>query len=364
MFLFMKKIVSPLAIVILLAIASCSGKKEEKEDASIYPLTSPVEMDTLVTTNYVAQIQSAKNIEVRAQEKGFLEKIYVDEGQYVHAGQILFRIMPQLYQSDVTKAEAEVEQAKIDYQNSSKLVQNEIVGKNEKAMAKAKLDEAMADLKAARLHLSFTTIKAPFSGVINRIPLKLGSLVNEGDLLTSLSDNSSIYAYFNLSETEYLSYQAEATERNEKTVDLLLANGRTFPEKGVIQNIEGEFNSETGNIALRAKFPNPNQLLRNGQSGTVQMNIPLKNVIVIPQKSTFEIQDQKYVFVVDKNGMVKSREIKVAYELSDVYILKSGLSTDDKYLVEGFEKVKEGQKVKTKFQSPEKVMGSLKLHAD
>ncbi len=347
-----------------MVLTACHSQKEEKEEAVVYRITSPMVKDTVVTSEYVAQIQSSKNIEVRAQEKGFLQKIYVDEGQSVHAGQVLFRIMPEVYQADVMKANAEVEQAKIDYQNASTLAKNDIVAKNEKAMAKAKLDGAKADLRAAQLHLSFTTIKAPFSGVINRIPLKTGSLVNEGDLLTSLSDNTGVYAYFNLSETEYLNYQAQAAERSNKQVGLVLANGQPFSEKGAIQNIEGEFNSETGSIALRAKFPNPNQLLRNGQTGKIQMEIPLKSATIVPQKSTFEIQDQKYVFVIGKDGKVTSRVIKVAYVLPDIYILESGLSPNEKFLVEGFQKVKEDDKVKTRFESPEQVLKSLKLKAD
>jgi membrane fusion protein, multidrug efflux system len=360
----MKRAIFTLALGISFVLTACHSKEEEKDVSVVYPTTSPLKKDTLITTGYVAQIQSGKNIEVRAQEKGFLEKIYVDEGQYVKAGQVLFKIMPQVYQADVMKATAEVEQAKIDYQNSSTLAQNDIVAKNEKAMAKAKLDGAKADLRSAQLRLSFTTIKAPFSGVINRIPLKHGSLVNEGDLLTTLSDNTSIYAYFNLSETEYLNYQGQAAERSNKEVRLLLANGDEFSEKGVIQNIEGEFNNETGNIALRAKFPNPNQLLRNGQTGTIQMNIPVKGALIIPQKASFEIQDQKYVLVVRKDGKVASRTIKVAYVLPDVYVLESGLSEGDKFLLEGLQKVKEDDKVKTKYKAPEQVLCSLKLTAD
>lgn len=187
--------------------------------------------DTIINKEYVAQIQSVKNIEVRAQEKGFLEKIYVDEGQYVHAGQTLFRIMPQLYHAELLKAKAEAQQATIELQNASTLANNNIVSKNERAMAKAKLDAANAEVKLAQIHLSFTDIKAPFSGIINRLPLKLGSLINEGDLLTSLSDNTSIYTYFNVSEPEYLSYQTHAGDRGSQLVNLIMANGEVFLRK-------------------------------------------------------------------------------------------------------------------------------------
>ncbi len=360
----MKRVVASIALGSLLLFTGCNKKKEEKEEAAVYPVTSPVVMDTVIDKEYVAQIQSVKNIEVRAQEKGFLEKIFVDEGQFVHQGQTLFRIMPKLYEAELLKAQAEVAQATIELKNASILASNNIVSKNERAMAKAKLDAANAEAKLAQIHLSFTDIKAPFSGIINRIPLKLGSLIDEGDLLTSLSDNNDIYTYFNVSEPEYLNYQMNAASRGSDQVSLVMANGDIFPQKGEVQTIEGEFDNETGNIAFRAKFPNPNKLLRNGETGKVRMTLPLKNALIIPQKATYEIQDQKYVFVVDKNGVVKSKNIKVAYELPDLYVVGSGLATGDKILLEGVQKVKDDQKVQTKFQDPKKVLQSLKLKAE
>ena len=359
-----KRVTLALIFSTLLMILSCKDKKEEKEESVVYPVTSPVKMDTVINKEFVSQIRSERNIEIRAQEKGFLEKIYVDEGQHVQAGQVLFRIMPQLYQADVLKAKAEVAQAEIELQNASTLAKSNVVSINEKRMAKAKLDAAKAELNLAQTHLSFTTIRAPFSGIIDRLPLKLGSLVDEGDLLTSLSDNGGIFAYFNVSEPEYLNYQTHSAERGNNQVSLIMANGETFPNKGIIQTIEGEFDNETGNIAFRAKFPNSNQLLRNGETGKIQMTLPLKNALIIPQKATYEIQDQKYVFVVGKDGVARSKNIKVSYELPDIYIVSEGLDVGDKILLEGVQKVKDDQKVETKFQNPKKVLSSLKLQAN
>ncbi|MFL9835509.1 efflux RND transporter periplasmic adaptor subunit [Chryseobacterium sp. ST-37] len=360
----MKRVVSGVVLSAVLLLFSCNEKKEEKQEDSVYPVTSPVKMDTIINKDFVAQIQSVKNIEIRAQEKGFLEKIYVDEGQYVKAGQTLFRIMPQIYQAELLKAKAEVEQASIELRNASTLSDNNIVSKNERLMAKAKLDAANAEMKLAQIHLSFTDIKAPFSGVIDRIPLKLGSLVDEGDLLTTLSDNTDIYSYFNVSEPEYLNYQKNVADRGNQNVNLVMANGDLFNQTGEIQNIEGQFDNETGNIAFRAKFPNPEKLLRNGETGKIRMTLPLKNALIIPQKATYEIQDQKYVFVIDKNGVAKSKNIKVAYELPDIYVVSSGISSDEKILLDGVQKVKDDQKVKVKFQDPKKVLQSLKLKAE
>lgn len=360
----MKRVVSGVVLSAILLLFSCNEKKEEKQEDSVYPVTSPLKMDTIINKDFVAQIQSVKNIEVRAQEKGFLEKIYVDEGQYVRAGQTLFRIMPQIYQAELLKARAEVDQASIELKNASTLANNNIVSKNERLMAKAKLDAANAEMKLAQIHLSFTDIRAPFSGVIDRIPLKLGSLVDEGDLLTTLSDNTNIYTYFNVSEPEYLNYQKNVADRGNQNVNLVMANGDLFNQTGQIQTIEGQFDNETGNIAFRAKFPNPEKLLRNGETGKVRMTLPLKNALIIPQKATYEIQDQKYVFVIDKNGVAKSKNIKVSYELPDIYVIASGLSSGDKILLDGVQKVKDDQKVKVKFQDPKKVLQSLKLKAE
>ncbi|MFC6267555.1 efflux RND transporter periplasmic adaptor subunit [Frigoriflavimonas asaccharolytica] len=360
----MKKFASLFAFVLLLSLTNCTNKAEEKETAEVFPVTTALQKDTIVTKEYVSQIRSVKNIEIRAQEKGFLQNVYVDEGQYVKAGQPLFRIMPQLYQAEYQKAMAEVEEAKIELQNASTLANNNVVSKNEQRMAKAKLDGAKAEANLANLHLSFTNVRAPFSGIINRLPMKLGSLVDEGDLLTSLSDNGDIYAYFNVSEPEYISYQTKMADRGDVHVNLLMANGEQFPQAGIIQTIEGEFDAETGNIAFRAKFPNPNALLRNGETGKILMNFPLNNALIIPQKATYEIQDQKYVFVVDKTGKVVSRNIKIAYELPDVYVVSSGLSAKDKFVVDGVQKLKENQKVKVKYQQAQQVISSLKLQAD
>ncbi|MET3034444.1 efflux RND transporter periplasmic adaptor subunit, partial [Flavobacterium johnsoniae] len=162
-----------------------------------FTVTNPVKIDTSFTKEYVSQIKSVRNIELRAQEKGFLQNIYVDEGQFVKKGQLLFKIMPNMYEAELLKAQSEQKSAEIELQNSKLLADKNIVSKNELSVAQAKLQSAKAEVSLARLHLSFTEIRAPFDGTIDRIPLKLGSLIDEGELLTSLSDNSQMFAYFN-----------------------------------------------------------------------------------------------------------------------------------------------------------------------
>ena len=345
----------------LILSIGCTSKKKETEEAGKYTATSPLKVDTSFTKEYVAQIQSVKNIEIRAQEKGYLQTINVDEGRYVHAGQVLFKIVPTVYEAEYLKAQAAAKEAELELANTKTLSDKNIISKSESAIAQAKLDEAKAEMQLAKLHLSLTEIRAPFDGVIDRIPLKLGSLVDEGALLTTLSDNRSVYAYFNVPEGEYLSYKAQNDTGNMKTVSLILANNEIHKHKGIVETIEGQFNNETGNIAFRAKFPNPDMLLKHGETGKVQMVVPVRNALIIPQKATYELQDKVYVFVIDKDSKVKSRNIVIKYRLPDIYVVDSGLSEGDKILLEGVQNVKDDDKVEYQFLEPKTVISSLQL---
>lgn len=265
----MKRIILIATLFAYIHQTACTSSAEEKNDSmeenTRYIVTNPLQADTSFTKEYVSQIKSVKNIEIRAQEKGYLQRIYVDEGQFVKAGQMLFKIMPKIYEAELQKSEAEARQAEIELQNAKTLADKNIVSKNEQEMAQAKLDQSKAEILLAKTHLSFTDIKAPFDGIIDRLPKKTGSLIDEGELLTSLSDNNEMFAYFNVSEPEYLDYKTNVKDRGESKVTLMLANGQPFPYKGEVETIESEFDNETGNIAFRAKFPNPDKLLRNGR---------------------------------------------------------------------------------------------------
>lgn len=360
----MKKVIMCTGLMALLCLTNCTSKKEEKEEQVKFTVTNPIAIDTSFTKEYVSQIRSIRNIELRTQEKGFLQNIYVDEGQFVKAGQLLFRIMPGLYQAEFLKAQAEAKGAEIELQNAKTLATKNIVSKNEQAMAQAKLDHARAEVALAKLHLSFTEIKAPFDGIIDRIPKKLGSLVEEGELLTSLSDNSKMFAYFNVSEPEYLEYQKNVKGRGSSTVGLLLANGEIHKYKGKVEVIESEFDNETGNIAFRASFPNTDRLLKNGQTGKVLMKIPVRNALIIPQKATYEIQDKKFVFVVGKNNVLKSVEITIKGEMPDVYVVDTGITAEDKIVLDGIQKANDNDKITYDYQNPKEVLAHLRLKAE
>lgn len=360
----MRKVTIFLGMLVLLCHTSCESKKHEKKDETKYLVSSPILKDTSITKDYVCQIHSIRHIELRALEKGYLQHIYVDEGQFVKKGQQMFHIMPNVYQADLQKAKAEAEVAEIEYKNTQLLADGNVVSANELAMAKAEFDRAKAEVALAQTHLGFTDIRAPFDGIMHHLEAREGSLLDEGELLTTLSDNSKMWVYFNVPEAEYLDYITSAKKDKKQEVELLMANNKKFNQPGVVETIEGEFNNETGNIAFRATFDNPDRILRHGETGSILMTVPLKNVLLIPQKATFEVLDKKYVFVIDKDDKVRQREVTIGAELQHLFVVEKGLSKDDKVLLEGIRMVKNGEKIHYVFEKPDKILTSLDLYAE
>jgi len=361
----MKAALTLLSCFALFCSTSCTKEKEEVREQIKLTATSPLLKDTTITKQYVAQVHSIQHIELRAMEKGYLQKIFVDEGQFVKAGQPMFQIMPLIYEAELKKSQAEANYVGLEYQNTKRLADKNVVSPNELALAQAKFDKAKAEVALAQTHLSFTAIKAPFSGIMDHFQARLGSLVDEGDLLTTLSDNSKMWVYYNVPEAEYLAYKehAKSTDRPVQ-VKLLMANNEVFNQPGKVETIEADFNNETGNIAFRATFPNPDGLLRNGETGSILMTVPVKNNLLIPQKATFEILEKKYVFVIDRNNVVHQREIAIASEMPDLYAIKSGIAADDKILLEGLRKVKDGDKISFNYRDPKAVMANLKVYSE
>lgn len=384
----MKRFIILPSLLAMLFLVGCNSEHTEHSEHEehgghhggnqTYVATSPIKMDTTVQKEYVCQIKAIQHIEIRALEKGYLQEIYVDEGQAIRKGQNMFKIMPLMYQAELQKAQAELltEKAEvnfvgIEYQNTKTLCDSNIVSKNELALAKAKLDKAKAELnqaeaklELAKVHLGFTEIKAPFSGIMDRFEVRLGSLVEEGDMLTVLSDNSQVWAYFNVPEAEYLDYKMNSPQGQRMKVDLEMANNQMFEYHGIVETIEADFNNETGNIAFRATFPNSKGLLRHGETGNIIATVRLKDAIIIPQKATFEILEKKYVFVIGKDDVVKQVEIDIEAEMPDLYIIRKGLKAEDKILLEGIRKVKDNQHIKYTYEDPKEVMAGLKVYVE
>lgn len=364
----MKKIF--LCLLVGTQLISCKEAIQE-ETKETYIVTSPIKVDTSFFSEYVAEINAVQNVEIRARVNGYLEKIHIDEGKYVKEGQLLFSINNREYNEELMKTnailksmEGELYAFELEAKNTKQLVERNVVSKieyefakNKVRIAQAKVEEARANWASAKIKLSNSEIRAPFSGIVNRIPHKIGSLIAEGTLLTSISENDEVFAYFDLSEREYLNFIQQDKKKNaNREVTLMMANGQMLPYKGVIETIEGEIDEKTGNIAFRARFKNTEKLLKHGASGRIRLENELKNVLIVPQKSTYEIQDKIFVYTVDKDGKVKAQNIKSDQRIPHYYIVKSGLSANDKIVYEGIQLVKDGMLIDTQFQSIKELM--------
>ncbi len=341
----------------------CSTKPETVT-AENFPVLQPIVADTSFIQEYVAKIESPQYVQIHAKIEGYLEEILVDEGSSVKKGQLLFRINSQQFQRELnaTKAAvksiaAEVKAAELELVNIKALATKNIISNTEVEIAEAKVDairakveEAKASESKAALNVSLTEIRASFDGVVNRIHYKIGSLIDEGTLLTTLSSTKEVFAYFHVSEVEYLSYKKQKQFSKEEEITLILANDEVHQYKGKIETIEGEFDETTGNIAFRAKFPNPDGLLKHGSSGKVQLVSKLSKALLIPQEATFEVQEYMYVFVVDSANVVRMRKIKPQRRLGLSFVVESGLSSSDVIVAEGIQLLKEGDVI-----TPEKM---------
>lgn len=347
-----------LGLCAALLLAACS-EGTLQETTATYPVAKPLVADTAHYDEYVAQLAAQQNVELRSRLEGFIEQIHVDEGQAVREGQLLFTIGSKEYaqqalgaQAAARSAEAEFQAARIELENTVRLKDKNIVSASESEMMRAKVDAAearVAEAKAvaarAEMDLAYTQVKAPFDGVINRIPNKRGSLVEVGTLLTTLSNTTEVFAYFNLSEEDYLDIVTTTRGDRADDVSLLLANGMAFPAKGVIETTESEFNPTTGNIAFRARFQNPDGILKHGGTGKVRVRNALPRSMIIPQKATFEVQGSIYLFVVDDEGIVRMRQVVPTHRVELDYVLAEGLEANERFLLEGIQRVRDGDRI-------------------
>lgn len=359
----MKPSIKCIISLVFMGIIGCTKEVHHKEH-TVFSVTKPWRQDVEIELEYVAQINAIQHIEVRAFEKGYLQDIYVDEGQLIPKGTKMFQLMPMLMQAEYDKAKAEFDVSTIEYDQTKRLAKQKVVSKNELALTKAKYEKQKAILDLAKAHLDLTTLSAPFDGIMDRFRVRLGSLVEEGELLTTLSDITKLWVYFNVSERDYLNYMNMKKDAGKgDSVKLKMANGQFFDQPGTIDTIEADFNSETGNVAFRATFPNPNNILRHGETGNAILTQSLKNVLVVPQKAVFDVLDKHFLYVIDQKGKVSQREIFIDYEVPHFFVLKSGVSEQDSILLEGLGKVSPGMVVKTKFQEIDAVKKSFDLEA-
>ena len=364
-------IVSGAGIIGLLSIISVKAfistpNDSHTDELSEFTVGSPILEDVLFYNDYIAQLEAVQHIELKAKVSGFVEKNHVDEGEFVEKGQLLFSVFNKEYKAEHTMAEAQLKSvnaearvAEIEMENISRLVQKNIVGQAELDVAQANLDALKAKVEEAKSHkirtaqqLTFTKITAPFSGIINRIPNKTGSLVEEGTTLTTISNNSRVFAYFNISEKEYLNMLSNADDLQDNELIFVMANGENYPHSGKIEVISGEANKNTGNILFRTSFINPDAHLKHGFSGKVKLKNEIKNALVIPQTATMESQDKLYVYTLNDDHKLEKKDIEVSLRLPQMYVIKSGVSVNDRILLEGHQLVNEGEKIIPRFSNP------------
>jgi len=369
-------IIIGLIVLSLVIIFSCTTGSSKTNDAENNAIALPVQhLDTATATtvkDYLGTIEGKVNVEIRPQVEGILEEIYVDEGAFVNEGQKLFKINPQPYQEQLNNAianenveKAKLENAKLEVDRLKPLVDNDVISDvrlrtamSDYDVAKASLAQASAAVASARINLEFTTIKAPVSGFIGRIPKRVGNLVSSSDPLTELSDISEVYVYFAMSESDFLYFRKKygkpdstSTGTNDTAqlipnVSLVMADGSVYPEKGVVDAINGQVNRTTGAISLRATFPNKDHVLRSGNTGTLKMEERQTGALTVPQVATTELQDKIFVYTLQPDNRVKQQAIEVAGKSGKQYIVQSGVKPGDRIVLSGLDKLTDGMEIK------------------
>lgn len=363
----MKSFPSINILLMSVLLAGCSVRSETSDSDQLaekpsLPVIQLTNQRTTLDHDYAGNLEAIQNVEIRARVAGYLDKILVDEGHPVRKGQLMFQLNAAEYEVEVAKAQASLESAvaqsksaEIEMERVKLLVDKNIISTSESKLARAKMEvakaainEAKAALDNARLRVSLAGIRAPFDGVINRIPFKRGSLIEEGALLTTVSDLREMYAYFHVSEKEYLSSikkRLDPTKTTVREVELLLADDSHYAHKGFIETTETIFEGNSGTIAFRARFPNPKHLLRHGATGKIRLTTEVDDVLLVPQKAVFEVQDKNYVYVVDANNKVKSRSFIPRSRVDQFYIVQSGLRPGERIVYEGLQNVKDGMTI-------------------
>ncbi|WP_199139506.1 efflux RND transporter periplasmic adaptor subunit [Pedobacter sp. ASV12] len=372
-------------------LASCGGKDDKAAKAAAaagqpqaYPVFAVSTQATTLDQDYPATIEGIQDIDIRPKVDGFIEKIYVDEGAVVKKGQLLFTINAPQYEQQVrtataaiSSAEANVNAAQLQVNKTKPLVDKEIISKYELEAAqltlqsrKAALAQAKADLVNAKTNLGYTSITSPVDGVVGSLPYKTGTLVSSTSAqpLTTVSNISKVYAYFSLNEKQLLDFSTTykgktlaEQMKNIPAVSLVLADGSVYAQNGKIESINGQINTSTGSASLRATFPNPVSLLKSGASALVRIPQHLENVILIPQKSTTDLQGKKFVYVLGDSAKVVSTEIQVM-ELTkgNFYVVTKGLKAGDKVVLEGFQSLKDGTAIKPEELNADSVLAEVK----
>jgi len=347
----LKSIIIPSLALFLLA--SCGNKDGNQQAAQTQAAPFPVsQLESKTVTGsqeYPTNIEGIINSDVRAKATGYIQKVYVDEGQKVQKGQILFKLETQSLSQDAGAAKARINVAQVEVDKLIPLVEKNIISPVQLETAKANLAQAKANYSSISANIDYATVKSPVNGYVGAINFREGSLVSPNDdtPLTTVSDIQQVYAFFNLNESDYLNF-LENTKgktldekiKNFPEVSLLLANGNTYPEKGKIQTSTGQISRNTGTVSFRAVFNNPNQLLTNGNSGRIQIPVVYENAIVVPQEATLDQQGHIVLFKVGENNTITSTLVTIKGRVNNLYVVESGVKAGDKIVVNGIGKLR------------------------
>ncbi|HTK18767.1 MAG TPA: efflux RND transporter periplasmic adaptor subunit, partial [Mucilaginibacter sp.] len=353
--------------LIILFIYSCSSSPAAPPPPP--PPTLPVATIAAGTDTtyqeYPASVEGTVNVEVRPQVSGTLDKVFVDEGAYVTAGQPIFKINEQPYRAALNNtvaslhaAESAAANAQLEVDKLTPLVQNKVVSeyqlKTAKAaldVAKANIEQAKANVSTAQINLGYTLIKAPVNGYIGRLERKQGSLVGPTDTqaLTQLSDVHDVHVYFSLSEKDFVNFKEQYPGQTLKdklkqlpSVSLLLADNSVYAKQGKVDMIDGQFDKTTGAITLRANFENPQGLLRSGNTGKVRLSLQHKDALIVPESATVDMQDKVFVFTVGDSSKVKKQAITIIGKTGTNYLVKHGVKVGDQIVLSGIDHLQEG----------------------
>ena len=364
-------VIASITILLLLFVCSCSAGAGQQHQASAETPAQVMTIDTATTLtykDYPGMLEGRVNVEIRPQVDGYLENVFVDEGAYVVKGQALFRISQLPYieqlnqaQANLNAAEAALLNAQLEVEKITPLVQNKVVSEIQlktvqaaRQVAKAHMAQAKAAVAGAQINLGFTTIKAPVSGYIGRLPKKTGSLVGRNDPqpLTLLSDVHEVYAYFAMGETDFIRFKAAypGLSLQDKIsqlppVSLVLADNNLYSQQGKIDMIDGQFDKNTGAITLRASFANPQGLLRSGNTGKVRLGQVHRSALVVPQEATLEIQDKVFVYAVRDSNKVYKQPLTIIGKSGTNYLVGEGLKAGERIVFSNLDHLQEGGKI-------------------
>jgi membrane fusion protein (multidrug efflux system) len=369
---------SPLLILLAFVLSACGGATGQgagpQQGPSSLPVLSVETRSVVLPSSYPTTLEGVQTVNARPRVQGFIVEMRVDEGDTVERGQVLFRLNNEEYQQAVRSAKADVEAARANVQQAEneverlmQLVEKDIVSEYELKSArntlqsrKGALSQAEASLENAQVDLNYTYVRSPADGVIGSIPYRIGSLVSStsAEPLTVVSDISEVRAYFSMNERELLQMvqktnagrQDEALRKRIEDLpgaQLILSDGTTYRHRGDISLASGHIDTETGAASFRARFPNPERILRNGATASLQIPYRRDSSVVIPKSATYEVQDKRFVYRVTDSSMVESVEVRTSSRSTPrLFVVEAGLSVGDRIVTEGIGGLTDGAQIR------------------